>query len=680
MKVILQGERHECGLACIAMIAHAHGGRPFMPSLRERHLLNPRGTNALKLVEIASKEGITLDGYRFEDADIDRIQAGDIVHYKHGHYVIFASQKNDRVQILDPASGLRDLTRQEFIEQASGVLLAVQSVNRTRLAHDPVPSIIAIFKQLGITKADIFTPAVKILLLSLVVQGFLLTGPLYLERLIDVDLPRGQTLDLTISVTLFASVAIASAIAAYIRAKSISDLGLHVSRKAAKTLLEHLAQLPITWHWRQSPPALMTRIDSIEPLQQFITQGAIDAMIDGLLLVAMLAIMATYSPLLAAISLGMGVLCAIVRVSRYQKLKHLEEQQIEHGAHETGLAFENLQAAATLRIYGAGQRRSTEHLNALTRRYNAQRQETITHQSQRQTIGALYAIDAIVVTALAILAIQGETLTIGGLVAFLAYKAIFSLKAEALTERALEFKLIMLHVERISDIICISANKQPQRPPVTRGDVVMRNVYYRYHPEAEDILRGLTLEISAGDHVAITGATGTGKTTLAHLVIGLIKPDRGSVLVDDLSPAAGTNGAIMMMQEDRLFSGTIKDNITVGRAYDKDLFSQVVKDAGIADEIEQMPLQENTIVGMEGSDVSGGQRQRILIARALYTQPSLLIMDEATSSLDDITQAAINKVMASMTMTRIVIAHRAETIASAQTVYELRNGKLICVR
>ena len=276
-------------------------------------------------------------------------------------------------------------------------------------------------------------------------------------------------------------------------------------------------------------------------------------------------------------------------------------------------------------------------------------------------------------------------MTIGMLFAFVAYKQQFVDKAVRLIEKTIEFRMLDLHLERLADIT--QAEQEPgqdrtsyRAPPI--GRIEVRNLSFRYGSGESFVFEHVSFTVEPGDYLAITGPSGGGKTTLMKVMLGLLDPVEGEVLIDGLP--LGTFGARafrdhvgVVMQDDQLLSGSIADNICFfDQAFDHAHMQHCAEIACVHDEIMRMPMSYDTLIGDMGSSLSGGQRQRILLARALYRRPKLLFMDEGTSHLDTAIEARVNTAIRGLGLTRIIIAHRPETIASASRQITIMNGRL----
>jgi ATP-binding cassette subfamily B protein RaxB len=268
----------------------------------------------------------------------------------------------------------------------------------------------------------------------------------------------------------------------------------------------------------------------------------------------------------------------------------------------------------------------------------------------------------------------------------MAYKIQFITTSSALIDQAIQFKMLSLHLERLSDIALSDEDRSFSSDTDAMTDLIgkieLRDIHYRYSVSDPYVLRGVNLTIEAGEHVAITGPSGGGKSTLLKIMLGLVEPEGGEVLIDGVplhrfGYKSFHRQIAAVLQEDSLFAGSIADNIAL---FDERIDMQLVRAAAIAASIDEdilrMPMQYETLIGDMGSTLSGGQKQRVLLARALYRRPKILLMDEGTAHLDAQHEAAVNAAISAMGITRIVIAHREETISAADRVVEMRNGTL----
>jgi ATP-binding cassette subfamily B protein RaxB len=296
----------------------------------------------------------------------------------------------------------------------------------------------------------------------------------------------------------------------------------------------------------------------------------------------------------------------------------------------------------------------------------------------------VFGLERVAVIWVGALLVLDRSLSVGMLFAFFAYKEQFALRVSGLIDKAVELRMLKLQGERLADIVLSPPETETLAPP--RPDLAarleLRGVEFRYSDTEPPVLKGVDLVIEPGESVAIAGPSGCGKTTLLKVMLGIFQPQLGEVRVGDLPLAhvglrrwrdmIGT-----VMQEDQLFAGSIIDNIGFFDAQpDLAWVEECAKVASVHEEIEAMPMGYHTLIGDMGTSISGGQKQRLLLARALYKRPKILLLDEATSALDVDRERLVNNAVRQLELTRVIVAHRPETIASANRVIMLHEGKV----
>jgi len=290
------------------------------------------------------------------------------------------------------------------------------------------------------------------------------------------------------------------------------------------------------------------------------------------------------------------------------------------------------------------------------------------------------------------LLVLDRSFSVGMLFAFFAYKEQFALRVSGLIDKAVELKMLKLQGERLADIVLTAPEDQglPLAAPMSkrRADqgvppiLELRDVAFSYSQGEQPVLQNLSLAIQAGESVAIVGPSGCGKTTLLKVMLGIHEPQDGELIVDGvglsrLGLRAWRDMIGTVMQDDVLFAGSVLDNISFFDAEpDLDWVRRCAQLAAVEDEIDDMPMGFHTLVGDMGCSLSGGQRQRILLARALYKKPQILFLDEATSALDVDRERLVNHAVRELSMTRVIVAHRPETIASVGRVVVLKEGRV----
>lgn len=303
----------------------------------------------------------------------------------------------------------------------------------------------------------------------------------------------------------------------------------------------------------------------------------------------------------------------------------------------------------------------------------------------------LFGLENVLVIYFATLMVMANSLSVGMVLAFIAYKGQLTQRFANLIEQIIQFKMMRLHLDRIADIALTEqeANREGEatfsnsEEGEPKGQLTLENICFSYSDEQAPILNNVNLTLEAGESIAITGPSGAGKTTLMKIMLGLLQPTSGKVYLDgkDITQVGLKNyrkKIAAVMQDDTLLAGSIADNVSFFDPQPNYLkIEQCAHLAAIHDDINKMTMGYNSLVGDMGSNLSGGQIQRLLLARALYQSPCVLFMDEATSHLDKDNEAKISEQIQHLPMTRIMIAHRQETINMAEQVYHLSNGALV---
>jgi ATP-binding cassette subfamily B protein RaxB len=368
----------------------------------------------------------------------------------------------------------------------------------------------------------------------------------------------------------------------------------------------------------------------------------------------------------------------MLRLALYRVLWLRTEVTIQAAAQENSTFIETVRAIQSLKLFNRESEREGQWLNRYADVANANVRLGRVKIAFATMNELIFGLEMIITVYLAARLALANALTVGMIFAFMSYRQHFSEKAVQLVEKALEFRILGLHLERLSDIALSPLETGHDRPlayarPID-GRIELRRVFFRYSESDPFVLEDINLDVEPGEFVAIMGPSGGGKTTLMKIMLGLLEPTSGEVLIDGV-PLATVGGrayreqVAAVMQEDQLLSGSIADNICFfDRDFDEERMIRSARLAGIHDEIMMMPMTYNSLVGDMGSSLSGGQKQRVLLARALYREPRILFLDEGTAHLDLENERHINESLQRLGMTRISVAHRPDISAGANRV------------
>lgn len=683
LPVIQQNEESECGLACLTMIAIHHGHRFRLSDLRQRFAVSRRGATLASLIKMA--EALKLDSrpLRLEPEHLPEVQLPCVLHWDMNHFVVLKSLNRRRVIIHDPASGVRSLDWQEFGKHFTGIALEVFPTNDF-VAEDHRTAI-SIRRLMG-RISGLRRSLAHVLVLALGLEIIAIAMPFYLQWVVDHALVSGDKDLLSILAIGFGLLLMLQAAINALRGWVVATLSVHMNFQWLGNVFSHLLRLPLDYFEKRHTGAIMSYFDSIDTIQETLTTAFIEAVVDGMLVMGTLLVMFLYSPMLTAVVLVSVALYALLRWFAFGALRNATAEEIIYDAKQSTHFLETLRGVQGVRLFGRALERKVGWVNMLADKFNARLRAQKIKVAQQTAQTLLFGIERIIVVWLAALLVLQNHFTAGMLFAFIAYREQFATRIAALIDKLFELRMLGLHVERVSDIVQVS----PERDGPETGrestlqniDIELRKVSYRYSPQEEEILSGIDLCIRNGECIAITGPSGCGKTTLVKVLLGLLEPTEGDVRVGGvaLSHVGLANyrrwiGTVM--QDDMLFTGSIADNISFfDPSPDWERVEHCAEQSAIHEEILAMPMGYASLVGDLGAGLSGGQKQRILLARALYKQPRILVLDEASSHLDVTNERLVNEAIKGMCLTRIVIAHRPETIDMADRVITLADGRI----
>jgi ATP-binding cassette, subfamily B, bacterial CvaB/MchF/RaxB len=678
LPVIRQTEAAECGLACLAMISSYHGYRIDLNTLRRRHPVSLKGVTLRALIQVASQMHFACRPLRFELGQLRQLHLPVIVHWDMNHFVVLKSVTKRGIVVHDPASGERFFPIAEASKHLTGVALEL-SPSESFLPKDErarLPFSTFWMQLRGSTHA-----LVQILVLSVILEAFVIASPFYLQLTIDEVIARGDA-DLLIVLALgFGLLTAIKVASSAIRSLVILIVQNVLHFQIGARLFRHLIRLPIAYFEKRHIGDILSRFTSIEPIRSALAEGMIAATIDGLMAVATLAMIFVYSTQLALVVLATFVLYAAVRLGLYQLFRKRSLAVIETKAQENSTFIETMRAVQSLKIFNRESDRETQWLNRYADVVSANVRLGRTRIAFTTINDALFGLENVVTIYLAARLALSNSLTIGMIFAFMSYKQHFTEKAVQLVEKALDFRILELHLERLADIALSPLERgHDQLLAYTRqieGRIELRNVSFHYAETEPFVLEDISFIIEPGEFVTIMGPSGGGKTTLIKIMLGLLEPTRGEVLIDGIplstmGPRAYREHVGAVMQEDQLLSGSIADNICFfDPSFDQERMIQCAQLAGIHEEIMAMPMTYNSLIGDMGSSLSGGQKQRVMLARALYRQPRILFLDEGTAHLDVDNEKHINDSLKGLQMTRISVAHRPEISSGADRILRI---------
>lgn len=677
LPLIRQSEAGECGLACVAMLAGYYGHHADLPSLRRRFSLSLKGVTLAQLIDMTQSLGMSSRPLRFELDELPQLQSPCILHWDLNHFVVLREIGKRHVVIHDPAVGERRLRFDELGTHLTGVALELSKGPTFQRKSPPPPvslrTLAGSIHGLGRALSVIFS-------LALVLELISLLWPQFLQMVVDQVLADGDHDLLTfLGLSFLLLLAMQTGVSA-LRTWTVMWLGTHFNLSWTGNVFQHLLRLPQEYFLKRHLGDIVSRFDAVSVIQQTLTTQFVGVLLDGLMAVLTLGMLVFYSPLLCGLVLTALLLYAGTRVLYFKAYFESNLSQITVSAKQQSCFMEAVRGVQTLRLHNQGPAQAARYLNATADTLNT----SIAVQRLNLLFGSLNGLTTGtqrvgVLWLGAWLALKGQ-FSAGMLMAFVAYADQFTSRAASLIDYVIQLKLLRLQGERLADIVLTSPEAYAEGSyvgPPPKPSIQFDGVSFRYADGEPWVIKDCSFEISAGESVAITGPSGCGKSTLVRLMLGLLDPQQGTIRIGgiDLKQLGKNNYRKMVssvMQDDTLFAGTIADNICFhDEAATPEKIESAARLAELHADIAAMPMGYHSMVGDMGSMLSGGQQQRLCLARALYVNPKILVLDEATSHLDVDRERLIAAALAALPVTRVLIAHRRETIESAQRVIYL---------
>ncbi|AKO13072.1 peptidase domain-containing ABC transporter [Xanthomonas oryzae pv. oryzicola] len=683
MKAIVQAEASECGLASLAMVASAHGMQLDLPELRRQFHLSLKGIRLNQLIEIAQTLGFSTRPLRLEMEHLGQVALPCILHWDLNHFVVLAKVGKSKATIFDPAIGERRLSLSEVSRHFTGVALELTPTAEFK-QHKAAPSISA--RQLTGPIRGLWSALSQIALLSMALQIFVILAPFYTQWVVDQVLVSADR-DLLVVLGLGFGLALLLQVGiGLLRGWSVVSLSSRLGLQWMGNVFAHLLKLPLDFFEKRHLGDVTSRMSSVQTIQHTLTTSFVEAMIDGVMAMVTLVLMLVYSWKLALVTLLAVALYLGIRAIAYRPMHDGTEQQLVAAARQQTHLLESLRGMQSLKVAGEESVRRSTYENLLNDTVNQDVKLARMSLGFNTASQLVFGLERIAVIWIGARLALDNVFSVGMLVAYLSYKDQFATRVSGLIDKWIEFRMLRLHGERLADIVLTPPEEHhalPHALPPTEPRIEVEGLSFRYADGEPWVVKDCCFTIAPGESVAIIGGSGCGKTTLVKLLLGLLTPSEGTIRIGGrdlhkLGPRTVRAMIGVVMQDDQLFAGSIADNIGFfDTDFELERIEAAAQLAAVHEDIAAMPMGYHSLIGDMGSSLSGGQRQRIILARALYRQPKLLFLDEATSHLDVTRERLVNEAVRHLQLTKVIVAHRPETIASADRILVMAHGRIV---
>ena len=658
------------------MVAAYYGKHACLAGIRKLHDLSCRGATFRDLLQTARHLQLTARPIRLAISELHHLRLPAVLHWRMSHFVVLVRCGRRRYVIHDPAIGRRKVGKAELDESFTGVALDLtpergfrrQSERNQMSFADFAGSFRHLYRYLGLMFC---------LLLS--TQVLALAPPIATQILID-ELVLGQDREwLYRALGGLALIMLTGVMLDGLRRRVSLFTGMNLAVDSSVSVMSHLFHLPAAFVNRRHPGDLMSKLESLTPIRQALTEHVINSIVHCAVLITTLAIMFLYSGWLTAVSVGGLVLSVLLMSTILPASRRSQEQAIIHTATQNSSLLESLRAYDVVQALGLEHLRLAQWQNHFSDATSARVREGKLSIAQKTGNGIIGVFEQVSFLGIGITGVLDKHFTLGVLFAFMSLRGRFGSAAVGLAEAIQNFFLLKVHTNRLSDIVL--AEPTPAIPDgaissTVKGSLSAANISFRYAADAW-IVRDFCCDIAAGVNVVITGPSGCGKTTLLKLLAGQLPVHTGQIYVDDMELALWNRDSLraqtgFVLQNDALFQGTVTENIAAFEtAPDLARLRAAAISAEIWPDIQNLPMRLETRISDMGKNLSGGQVQRLLLARALYRKPAILFLDEATSHLDVSTERRVLQNIDEQDITVVSVAHRPDAINRAQQIIRL---------
>ncbi len=674
--VILQSEAPECGIACLAMIASYHGHLTDLSAMRMRLSPSLKGVTLKHVSQVAESMGLAARGVQAPLDGLGKLQLPAVLHWDMNHFVVLTRVTGKHIYVHDPARGKRKLAISEASRHYTGVAMEF-TPNQNFRRVDEREKVSA--WQLLSAGGGLGGTVLQLVVLSLALEVFAIAMPFFLQLVVDRVLV-GRDMDfLAVLGIAFAALVLIQVAVSAVRAMVGVYLSTHFNLRLLTTLFQHLLRLPLGWFEKRNIGDIVSKFRSVDAIQKTLTTNFVETFIDGIMVIATLAVMLFYSAKLTIVVVVAALAYALLRWYFYYPQRYATDEQLAHEAKASTHFIETLRGMMALKLNLRENERRAAYQNLVVEQINASVRVQNVGILQRASNSLVFGLENVLVIWLGAKIVMEGQFSVGMLYAFLGFKLVFLSRVNNLIDKWNEFRMLDLHAERIADIALAEPESKAGAAPVIAVtneplQIETRGLGFAYGPEGY-AFRDVNMEIRPGQRIAIVGPSGCGKTTLLKVLLGLLTPTEGQVLVNgrdlrdwDIGHYRARIGAVM--QEDQLFIGTIEDNISF---FDPDHDPARVRECGVLAQVDAeiavTPMGYNTIVGSLGMSLSGGQKQRVMLARALYRRPQVLFLDETLDQIDSAQENRIRDAIASIVPTSVVVSHRLESVKGLQKYF-----------
>lgn len=682
---VFQLEACECGSACLEMILGYYGC--FVPSeeLRVECGISRDGCSAADIVKAAARYGLRGRGFRKEPENLRETPMPCIMHWRFNHFVVLEGIRGSKAYVNDPAVGRHSISMQELDENFTGIVLCFEKTDSFRTRRNERGSLPWLWEKIRPVKKEVVFIFLTGLLL--IIPGILLPG--FTRLFVDNILlnPGKYWADQILMILLL--VYLYQALFTWLKAAVLSRLRIQMVMKSNYALLKKMLRLPIPFFEQRYPGELSIRPENNDDVTEFVTGTLSDAILNIFQAMVYLAVMLVTSVPLTALGV-IGVLISVaISAIVIKPMRNLSIKLNQDKARTFSMVSAGISIASTIKAQGLENDYTSRTIGSYVKATESEQKIGLVQQVISVVPDTITSIVTVLILTIGGRMIISGSLTSGTLTGFCMLLSSFSRPVNQMiliTRNVNAMRASMMKVRDIEDARedrIFQAASKPENCPVVSGQIEVNNLCFGYHHDCPPVVQNFSLRASPGSRIALAGLSGCGKSTVGKLISGLLHPWSGSVMLDgipleEIPHEYLTERMTVVEQNPVIFAGTIRDNITLWQKQvrDEDLM-QALRDADAQALVESLPGELEYNLSEGGKNLSGGQRQKLHLARALYKNPAILILDEATSAIDAESEKRIMENLRRRSCTCITVAHRLSTIRNSDLIMVMDKGRIV---
>lgn len=676
-----QMQQTECGLCCVAMILRFYYSNETLTDLREYVESGRDGLKLSQLKELLEHRGFSSKIYKTTYKGISLVRHPAILFWRNEHFVILEKIVKSDIYIVDPAFGRKKITQEEFIENFSGYILAAEPTDKF-VPSEKKPNVWITYVSILFEQKKLF---ITILIFSLISYLMTLSVPILIQKLIDNIILENRTDLLSIVIVAVIAFVILLSIFSFAKGVKIVDLNIFLGKTLLDNTFSHLLKLPYKFFEVRTTGDLVYRLNSLQSVKNLLSDQLIQGMIDCGAVLIIICYMCLKSFFLTSIAIILFFINGFFILFSRKFIIEANQNEIVEASKMQAVQVESLISISGVKIAGI-ENEIYENWQDKLKDYlyrNKIKERILNKYNTLITI--LQTVSPFIILLSGAYQYFCRNISLGEVIAFYSLAGTFFSLCRTIFSTYNGYVLATTYLERVRDITQSEKEKDPDNPVLGEisGRIKLENVSFSYTKYSKDVVKNVSLEIQPGQKVAFVGTSGSGKSTLSKMLCGLYVPTLGSVYFDNINMQDYSKQYLrkqmgIVPQDITLFNKSIFENIRMNKPdITLDEVKKICSVVQIDQEIESMPMGYYTVISESGMNLSGGQRQRIALARALISNPKIIVLDEATSSLDAIKEAKISHYLSNAGCTRIVIAHRLSTIIDSDIIFVMENGSII---